>query len=70
MLHPEPLVVDLSCHKRFMRLNPPTFAGTKNFIKAERWLKTIEKVFRVLSVTTKQKVILVMHILIGEADRW
>lgn len=48
----EPLVMDPCCHKMFMRLNPLTFVGTKNYIEVEGWLKAIEKVFRVLGMTT------------------
>lgn len=53
-----------------MRLNPPTFAGTKNFIKVKGQLKAIEKTFRVLGVTNEQKVILTMYMLVGKADHW
>ncbi|XP_021899486.1 uncharacterized protein LOC110815837 [Carica papaya] len=63
-------VMDPDCHRKFMRLHPPTFTGTKNFIEAEGWLKEIEKAFRVLGVTSEHKVIMATYLLVGEADHW
>ncbi|XP_021894340.1 uncharacterized protein LOC110812004 [Carica papaya] len=68
--NPEPIIMGPDCHGKFMKLNPPTFAGTKNFIEAKGWLKAVEKAFRVLGATSEQKVLPATYLLVGKVDWW
>lgn len=65
-----PLVMNPSYIERYKRLNPFIFVGVSTFEKAECWLVETENAFTTLGVVSKQKVILVTYMLMGEAGRW
>lgn len=56
--------------ERFKKLGPPSFQGTTDPLKAESWLKQIEKIFTVIGCTDDQRVVLASFMLQGEADHW
>ena len=56
--------------EEFRRNKPPQFSGGYNPEKAELWIREIEKIFRVMNCTEKQKVNYAVFMLIGEAEYW
>ncbi|GKV07057.1 hypothetical protein SLEP1_g18864 [Rubroshorea leprosula] len=60
----------LTLVKQFQNMNPPSFKGIPDPNVAESWVKKLEKMFKLLKCTNKQKVELVVFKLEGEADDW
>ncbi|KAF7150087.1 hypothetical protein RHSIM_Rhsim02G0006400 [Rhododendron simsii] len=56
--------------KEFLKLNPPTFDGEINTIKAEAWLASLRKIFRILPCTEQQQASFAAYQLQGDADAW
>src|SRR3954465_5957451 len=54
----------------FQRNNPPLFKGTNNTEGAQKWLKEIERIFRVIDCVEDLKVRYGTHMLSEEADDW
>src|ERR1043165_2134660 len=54
----------------FQRNNPPLFKGTHNPEGAQKWLKEIERIFRVIDCAEELKVRYGTHMLAEEADDW
>ena len=54
-------------HEQFMKLNPPEFTGTTDPLVAEEWLKKLEAIFEVMTVTDEQRLLLAVFMLRGEA---
>ena len=54
----------------FLRNHPPTFKGRYDPDGAQKWLKEIERIFRVMECTDAQKVRFGAHMLAEEADDW
>src|SRR3954469_14875221 len=54
----------------FQRNNPPLFKGTHDPEGAQKWLKEIERIFRVIDCTKNLKVRFGTHMLSEEADDW
>ena len=50
-----------------MKLNPPTFKGGIDPVKANEWLAELEKDFRLLRCGEQQKVGIGSYLLIGNA---
>ena len=55
---------------KFQRNNPPIFIGTHDPESAQKWLKAIEKIFRVMACADAQKVQFGTHMLSEEAEDW
>ena len=56
--------------KQFRELGPPEFLGKPDPLKAEAWIKHVEKIFDVLKCQDEQKVQFASFMLRGEADHW
>ena len=56
--------------EEFRRNKPPQFSGGYNPEKAELWIREIEKIFRVMTCTEKQKINYAIFMLIGETEYW
>ncbi|XP_058757900.1 uncharacterized protein LOC131631138 [Vicia villosa] len=56
--------------EKFQSNKPPTFEGTHDPDAAQKWLKSIEKIFRVMGCNEAQKVQFSTHMLDGEAEDW
>ena len=54
----------------FQRNNPPLFKGTHDPEGAQKWLKEIERIFRVIDCAEDLKVRYGTHMLAEEADDW
>ncbi|XP_058788081.1 uncharacterized protein LOC131662331 [Vicia villosa] len=54
----------------FQRNNPPLFKGTYDLEGAQKWLKEIERIFRVIDCAKNLKVRCGTHMLAEEADDW
>jgi len=54
----------------FLRNHPPTFKGRYDPNGAQKWLKEIERIFRVMQCSEVQKVRFGTHMLAEEADDW
>src|SRR3954463_3668610 len=54
----------------FQRNNPPLFKGTHDPKGAQKWLKEIERIFRVIDCAEDLKVRYGTHMLSEEADDW
>src|SRR3954469_13561876 len=54
----------------FQRNNPPLFKGTHDPEGAQKWLKEIERIFRVIDYAENLKVRYGRHMLSEEADDW
>jgi len=55
---------------RFMRNKPPTFKGRFDLEGALTWKESMERIFRVMVTYDDQKVRLVTHMLVEEAEYW
>jgi len=55
---------------RFMRNNPPTFKGRFNPDGAQTWIQGVERIIRAMVTSDDQKVRLVSHMLVDEAEYW
>jgi len=54
----------------FLRNHPPTFKGRYDPDGAQKWLKEVERIFRVMQCSEVQKVRFGTHMLAEEADDW
>ena len=54
----------------FQRNNPPLFKGAHDPEGAQKWLKEIERIFRVIDCAEGLKVRYGTHMLAEEADDW
>ena len=54
----------------FQKNNPPMFKGAYDPDGAQKWLKEIERIFRVTECADNQKVRFGTHMLSEEADDW
>jgi len=54
----------------FLTNHPPTFKGRYNPDGAQKWLKEVERIFRVMQCSEVQKVRFGTHMLAEEADDW
>ena len=59
-----------SALEKFRKLDPHTFKGTKDPIKANNWLKELERLFKARKVSDEQRVILAIFVLKGDALEW
>ena len=55
---------------KFKKLFPPSFEGTTNLLKAEKWLTKMEQVFSVLKCPDGDKVSHTTYMLQGDAYDW
>ncbi|XP_042958073.1 uncharacterized protein LOC122293599 [Carya illinoinensis] len=55
---------------QFTQQHPPTFDGKAEALDVESWIKRMEKIFRALFCTDKQKVEYATYVLADEADEW
>ncbi|XP_028059890.1 uncharacterized protein LOC114263524 [Camellia sinensis] len=77
-LPPPPLLVQVESNnhdiinltQKFMKMEPPTFLGGIEPLKAETWLLEMEKLFEVFPCSATEKVLLATYILKDEARRW
>ncbi|KAH7865676.1 hypothetical protein Vadar_009698 [Vaccinium darrowii] len=56
--------------REFLKLKPPTFTGSMDPTRANAWLESIKKIFKVMCYSETQKVGLASYQLEGEAQRW
>ncbi|KAL8114916.1 hypothetical protein AgCh_021664 [Apium graveolens] len=56
--------------KQFQAVKPPEFKGSANLVKANAWLKEMEKAFELVGAGTKQKTKFISYFLKGEANYW
>lgn len=54
----------------FLRNHPPTFKERYDPDGAQKWLKKVERIFRVMQCSEVQKVRFGTHMLAEEADDW
>jgi len=54
----------------FLRNHPPTFKGRYDPDGAQKWLKEVERIFRVMQCSEAQNVCFGTHMLAEEADDW
>jgi hypothetical protein len=54
----------------FLRLKPPTFAGSSNLLDADDWLRTVKRKLEVIGCPENQRVHLAAHQLSGMALSW
>src|ERR1051325_3875537 len=54
----------------FQRNNPPFFKGTHDLGGAQRWLKKIERIFRVINCAEELKMRYGAHMVAEEANDW
>jgi hypothetical protein len=54
----------------FLRLKPPTFAGSSNPLDADDWLRTIKRKLEAIGCPKNQRVHVVVHQLSGMALSW
>ena len=54
----------------FLRNHPPTLKGRYDPDGAQKWLKKVERIFRVMQCSEAQKVRFGTHMLAEEADDW
>jgi hypothetical protein len=54
----------------FLRLKPPTFAGSSNPLDADDWLRTIKRKLEAIGCPENQRVQLAAHQLSGMALAW
>lgn len=54
----------------FLRNHPPTFKGRYDPDGAQKWLKEVERIFRVMQCSEVQKVRFGTHMLAEAADDW
>jgi hypothetical protein len=54
----------------FLRLKPPTFAGSSNPLDADDWLRTIKRKLEAIGCPENQRVQLAAHQLSGMAIAW
>jgi hypothetical protein len=54
----------------FLRLKPPTFAGSSNPLNADDWLRTIKRKLEAIGCPENQRVQLAAHQLSGMALAW
>jgi len=54
----------------FLRNHPPTFKRRYDPDGAQKWLKEVERIFRVMQCSEVQKVRFGTHMLAEEADDW
>ena len=62
--------VDLEYLKftKLRKVNPPNFTRAYNLDRADEWIKSIEKIFKVLACTEKQKVAFATYMLKADAE--
>lgn len=56
--------------REFLKLKPPTFANGMDPTRANAWIESIKKIFKVMHCSETQKVGLASYQLEGEAYRW
>ncbi|XP_045787522.1 uncharacterized protein LOC123882913 [Trifolium pratense] len=56
--------------ERFLKNQPPTFAGGYDPEGSQKWLEDVERIFKVMRCTEEQKVVLGTYMLREEADHW
>src|SRR5262249_32573452 len=61
--------MDLSS-ERFRINNPPLFGGTRDPIRAEQWIHTIERIFEYVDIPLGDQVKCVTHLLRESARHW
>ncbi|XP_057789782.1 uncharacterized protein LOC131006622 [Salvia miltiorrhiza] len=54
----------------FRKQHPPTFDGLGDPVDAEKWVRTIERIFTYIRCDDKEKVICAKYQMIDEADFW
>ncbi|MQL68335.1 hypothetical protein Taro_000607 [Colocasia esculenta] len=54
----------------FQRINPPRFNGTPDPDEAENWVKAMERIFRVMQCSEREKVLLATFQLDRDARAW
>ena len=54
----------------FMKFRPPTFEHAEDPLKADDWLREINKKFDIIHARGRDRVILAAHQLIGTAGEW
>ena len=58
------------CYEKFLKLDPPTFAGKPDPDAAENWILEVERVFQVLVVPEDKKTLYGTFRLLGAARHW
>ncbi|KAF7141115.1 hypothetical protein RHSIM_Rhsim06G0100400 [Rhododendron simsii] len=66
---PVPVVTEVRI-RDFQKLKPLTFQGGLDPVKANEWLESIEKIAQVMQCEAREKVVLALYNLTGEAQRW
>lgn len=67
---PLPTENDDRAMERFLKFQPPHFAGTTNYEEAELWIGRMEKIYRPLNYTEERKVTFAVYLLDGDAEMW
>jgi hypothetical protein len=67
---PEPSHPATVSYEKFLKLDPPTFAGKPDPDAAENWILEIERVFQVLTVPEDKKTLYGTFRLLGAARHW
>ncbi|XP_056175906.1 uncharacterized protein LOC115667572 [Syzygium oleosum] len=56
--------------EQFLKLKPSKFAGVGDPNEAERWIRSLEKIFNLLTCTDTEKILLAEYQLEGNAEHW
>ena len=56
--------------EKFRKFSPPTFEGKLDPIEALEWLKRLEKIFKVIEISSQQKVLVAEQLMQKAAQQW
>jgi len=68
--HPPPPIVGNPAFREFNRNHPPEFNGEGEPQEAKRWVKHMEKIFRMADCTEEEKVVFATNQFRGAAEDW
>ena len=65
--HPPPIT---EVWERFRKFSPPMFEGKLDPIEALEWMKRLEKIFKVIEISSQQKVLVAEQLMEKAAQEW
>ena len=68
--HPPPPVIGNPAFREYNRHHPPEFNGEGEPQEAKRWIKQMEKIFRMAECTEEEKVIFATNQFRGATEDW
>lgn len=67
---PTPPPLDRKIAESFLRQNPPTFTGAGSPAEAEEWVRAMERIFKFLLCSDREKMLCFLFQLKGPTDYW